>query len=156
MPIVYKTIVLPHLEFCSTILYLANKTDLQKMQKIQNRAMRIIIGVGRYTSINLMLSTLNFVSIEEHIWINSMVFIYKIIKGLQPGYMSDNIIYNKDVHCHNTRGCSDLFIDRRDRVRAQNTIFYRGFRDYNKLPLNIKNAKTVIEMKILLQKFKKN
>ena len=41
--IVYKIIVAAHLEYCSTILMNMNKTDIEKLQRMQNRTMRVIL-----------------------------------------------------------------------------------------------------------------
>lgn len=48
---IYKTIVAPHFEYCASILFLCNKQATQKLQKIQNRAMRVILRCNRRTRI---------------------------------------------------------------------------------------------------------
>ena len=40
----YKSIISPHLDFCPTFLYLANNTQLLRLQRLQNRIMRLILG----------------------------------------------------------------------------------------------------------------
>jgi hypothetical protein len=40
---IYNSIISPHLDFCSSILFLSNEEDLNRLQVIQNRAMRIIL-----------------------------------------------------------------------------------------------------------------
>lgn len=64
---IYKTIVAPHFEYCSTILFLLNESRTKRLQKIQNKAMRAIMIVNKRTSIKLMLVTLNWMSINQKI-----------------------------------------------------------------------------------------
>jgi hypothetical protein len=40
---IYNSIISPHLDFCSSNLFLSNEEDLNRLQVIQNRAMRIIL-----------------------------------------------------------------------------------------------------------------
>ena len=41
---VYNSIILPHLVYCPSILFLLNTTQMEKLQKFQNRAMRVIFN----------------------------------------------------------------------------------------------------------------
>ena len=54
---IYNTLILPHFTLAASILYPANKNEIERMQKLQNSPMRIILRVPRDTSIKTMLST---------------------------------------------------------------------------------------------------
>jgi hypothetical protein len=41
--LIYKSIILPHFDFCASVLYLMDKTKIGVLQKLQNRGMRIIL-----------------------------------------------------------------------------------------------------------------
>lgn len=43
---VYNTIIEPYFIYCSSILFLCNKTDLAKLQILQNKAVRLILIVN--------------------------------------------------------------------------------------------------------------
>lgn len=43
------------------------KTEMEKLQRAQNRAMRTILQVNKYTRISDMLEILNFMSIKERL-----------------------------------------------------------------------------------------
>lgn len=70
---VYKTIVAPHFEYCS-MLYMCNESKFQRLQKLQNRAMRIIIGCNRRTRVKDMLNALCWMSIKQRIYCQSSIF----------------------------------------------------------------------------------
>ena len=52
---IYDTIIKPHFEYVSTILYSSTAIQLIRMQKLQNKTMRVIFKCDRYTHINTML-----------------------------------------------------------------------------------------------------
>lgn len=62
-----------------------------RLQKLQNRAMRIILGCSRYTPIAHMLDCLNWMTIKQRIYYNTLVIIYKITKKLLPSNLQKKI-----------------------------------------------------------------
>ena len=59
---IYKTIILQHLNYCSSILSLLTLTEKGILQKKQNQTMRCILRCNRYTSINTMLQNTGLLS----------------------------------------------------------------------------------------------
>lgn len=45
--LVYNTIIAPHINYCSTILFLSDKSHIHRIQKLQNKCMRIILRKKR-------------------------------------------------------------------------------------------------------------
>lgn len=68
--IIYSTIVLPHFEYYSTIYFNCNKKQIATLQKIQNRAMRIILKCNLETPRDFMLNALKWMSISQRIKYN--------------------------------------------------------------------------------------
>lgn len=65
---IYKTIIAPHFDYCASILFLSNVTQFERLQRIQNRAMRAIVGVNRFTSSELLLNTLEWMSVKQRVY----------------------------------------------------------------------------------------
>jgi hypothetical protein len=61
---IYNSIISPHLDYCSSILLLANEEYLNRMQIIQNREMRIILRCHRWTDVKTMLDK-SWVAIDK-------------------------------------------------------------------------------------------
>lgn len=79
----FYSIVLPNFQYYSTLYFICKKEDIMRMQKIQNRAMRIILNCEYRTHIEWMLQTPNWLSINQmikFIHINEPWFIAKIFK----------------------------------------------------------------------------
>jgi hypothetical protein len=87
----YKAIILPHLDYCSSILFLANNSELSYLQKLQNRMMRTILRSRLDTPIRNMLETLNFLSVRQRVTYNTMVLLYKMEKNLLPDYLCSSL-----------------------------------------------------------------
>ena len=145
----YKSIISPHLDFCPSILFLANATQMTRLQRLQNKIMRIILKVDRYTSSSFMLDALQWLSVKQRISFLTMVLIYKIINRLLPRYLCNRIERGSDIHRYNTRNAyavrTPTFLLR----CSQNSLFYKGINVFNSMSRHIKSASTVAEFKRL-------
>lgn len=144
---VYKTIIAPHLYFCSTLLFLMNNSEIESLQKKQNKALRIILGCSRYTSRTDMINCANVLSVRQTITYNTMIFIYKMLNHLVPSHLIENCKFVIDIHQHNTRLRNNFYIDRVDTSSGQNSLYYKGLNQYNKLPDHIKNCENLNSFK---------
>jgi len=66
-----------------------DKTNLQYLQKLQNKATKIILKCNK--RIIDMLEALHFMSINERIECNVCLLIYKMINESCPSYLRDKI-----------------------------------------------------------------
>lgn len=144
---IYKSIISPHFEYCGSILYFLNQTNMQVLQKLQNRAMRVILKCNRYTPIQNMLQTLQFMSVKQRICYNTLIFIFKIREGLLPKYLQDRITYISERHDHSTRQQNDFYIHFRQKSFAQNYLFFKGLIMFNALPNKVKQIKNLNSFK---------
>lgn len=90
--VIFNSIVMPAFQYCSTIYLASNKEEIAQMQIIQNRAMRLILNVEFLTPIDFMLRALNWLSISQMIKFNVLIYIHKMLNGLLPKYLCDNLI----------------------------------------------------------------
>lgn len=70
---VYKAIIAPHFEYCSSIMSLFNVGEFEELQKLQNRAMRIILRCKKTTSVELMLDTLKWMNVKQRIMYRTLI-----------------------------------------------------------------------------------
>ena len=125
---IYSTISKPYFEYGSTILFTCTSTNqLERMQKLQNRAMRIILKCDCYTYLNTLLNNLKWISIAQRLQFNTLRFVRKLKQGDAPKYLCDRIHYEGDSQPYPLRNTYDFRIQR---VRS---------RLFSSLPNNIKN-----------------
>lgn len=149
----FKTIIQPHFEYCATIIYTFDLNKITALQKLQNRAMRIILKCTRHTPIQLMLTSLQWFSIKNRLEYLAMVFIYKMLQNLLPIYFNKYIVFNNQIHEYSTRYNRQLHIYRQNSSLNMKTLLFKGFVQFNKLPDIIKNSNTVQEFKHRLALF---
>jgi len=89
--IVYKSVIAPLFEYCASALIGIGKTNLQYLQKLQNKAMRLILKCNRSVRIVDTLEALKFMSINERIEYNVCLLIFKMINGQCPSYLPDKV-----------------------------------------------------------------
>jgi hypothetical protein len=136
--IVYKSIVSPLFEYCSSLLVGISKTNLEHLQKMQNQGMRIILRCNRRVRITDMLEALNFMSIKERIEYNTCVLIYKIVNGLCPIYLQNNIELVQYGEGVSTRQEGNIYVKRCRTAEEQKMLYCEGLKMYNALPKELR------------------
>lgn len=143
--LIYKSIIAPHFDFCATILFLSKKSEMDRMQKLQNRAMRTILKCNKYTSVDLMLETLQWLSIKQRIYLRTFITIFNLKNKTLPEYLQSNLKYS--THRYNVRNKNDFKLTFTRTTNAQNSLFYKGLKLFNELPDLIKNEKKLNNFK---------
>lgn len=141
--IIYKSLIAPHFDYCSTIFLSIGETELNLLQKAQNRAMRAIIRCNKYTPIKQMLSALHFFNVRQRIALNTLIFIHKMKLRISPSYLTESLKNVGETHSYNTRQRNNIRIAKCNQTRTQHTLMYNGFKIYNDLPDNIKTTDNV-------------
>jgi len=81
---IYKIIIAPYFEYCATLLIDIGETQITQLQKVQNRAMRVIFQCDKYIKIEDMLEALRFMSVRQRLRYNICIFIFKILNDMLP------------------------------------------------------------------------
>lgn len=96
---IYTAVIAPHFDYCSTLIFLCNEEYFEKLQLLKSRAMRIVLGVRRYTHRKDMLETLDWLTVKQRIfYYTTLTFIFRLKKGLLPKYLSRMVYYNSEFH----------------------------------------------------------
>lgn len=153
--IIYKSIIAPHFDYCSTIFLNIGETEISLLQKAQNRAMRTIIKCSKFTPINQMLNALHFFNVRQRIVLNTLIFVHKIRLEISPSYLAESVKIVGYTHEYNTQQRNNIHITKRNLTRSQQTLKYNGFKIYNELPNSIKLIDNVSTFRRRVSKFVK-
>lgn len=151
--ILFNTLILPHFNYCSTILFLLNQNELYRFKKLQNRAMRIILCCSKRTAINSMLKELQWLSVENYFLYQTLIFIFKIKTGTAPSYLRDQVNYNFNMHTYNTRTRNDFYVRPVLKRQTQTSVFFKGLNSFNQLPPEIKSLNSLTGFRTALRKY---
>lgn len=125
------------------------KKHLQRLQILQNKAMRTILGAHYLTHSKDLLKELNFMSINDRIIFLSACMVYKALNGLTPNYLSSKFspIYLK--HMHETRSSSQGNLQlRRFKTNYGKAMFqYQGSLTWNVICPQIRKNPTLFTFK---------
>ena len=116
---------------------------MQSLQKLQNRVLRIILKCNRFSAIRTMHDSLNYLYIENRLYLLTMIFVFKIKSNMLPSYFDEFVVYNDTIHDYNTRNNENFHINRTVNRQAINSIFFKGLNEFNKLPALVKNSSSV-------------
>jgi hypothetical protein len=72
---------LPHFDYCSLVWDIGNAYSLEKLQKLQNRAARVIIGKSYDVRSKDILEELSWQPLMERWGNNKAIFMHKVTNG---------------------------------------------------------------------------
>lgn len=150
--LVYNTIIYPQFTYCISLLIYCRKEDISRIQILQNRVMRILLGCNKQTRIKDMLKQLNFLNIEQMIEEANLILIYKIINGLTPRYLQQFLTKRNNMTDYNLRFEEGYFVERFNTSILEKSLFVAGLRSYNNLPRIVKISSNIRTFKTRLRK----
>ena len=143
LPLLYKSLVRFHLEYGNVVWDHFYKEDMKKIERVQRRATKLIPEIHNrpYQEILRYVKLPSFAYRRKR---GNMIYMYKI--------MSDNINIRKEdffaATQYNTRGHSQkVFKPRAIKHSWVHTFSNRTIKDWNKLPCDIVEAKSVNSFK---------
>lgn len=131
--LLYKSLIAPSIDYCSSMLFLATSTEINELQRIQNRALRTITSSSIYTSVNSMLLDTNLMSIRQRINYNVLLMIYKARKNMLPSYFTAFFARVGDSQPYNLRNTDQFRPPNARTSRSQNSVIYNGALLFNEM-----------------------
>ena len=101
--LVINSFVFSKLQYRSTVWSNTSNSNIDKLQKVQNLAGRIILGVRKYDHISDGLRSLKWLPIREKLILNDATMMHKCINKLVPDYLADKFKLRPQVHNRQTR-----------------------------------------------------
>ena len=83
---IYNTMFLTHLDYGLPVWSNCGESNLNKLQKLQNTAMRIILSAPFRTHIKDMLKSLSFMDVRDRISYVTGCMMYKVINDMTPSF----------------------------------------------------------------------
>ena len=127
------------IDYCNSIFYNMGKSNLYKLQKVQNAAARLIVQKRRRESISNTLKQLHWLRIESRIIFKILLLVYKSIQGT----CSNNL--QLDFKSYNCRPEEFLMLKTGfcKTKYGKRTYDYVAPRLWNALPLHIRTEKLI-------------
>ncbi len=154
---VYNALVLPYFDYCSLVW--SNCSDqlimISKLQKMQNRAARVITGRSYETPSSDVLRELDWKPLIDHWEKNSLVFMYKAKRNELPENLMDLFEIKNNIN-YNLRSNGNEFTLQKPKTNfMKKSISYNGAKTWNNLPRCVKTSDaTIRQFKAALDRIK--
>ena len=133
-------LVTSRMDYGNAILYGVNKSAIEKLQRLQNTAARIITKTKKLDHITPSLISLHWLPVEYRINYKILLYTFKILHGLAPQYLSDITTVYQPARSLRSQSTMLLNVPRVRTKRYGEKRFDKATADlWNSLPLNIRN-----------------
>ena len=146
---IYNSFIVSNFNYCPLVYYFTSRESINKMQKIQERALRFVLkdSVSDYDTLltkcgidSFRISSLKSMAVE----------IYKILNDMSPEYLS---LFSKSSIPYSLRDNNKLIQQKmRTTTFGIKSFSYYGAHLWNSLPVDIKSAVTLGNFKTLVKK----
>ena len=85
---IVRGLVHPRLDYANSVLFGACEADLTRLQRLQNKAVRLVMSCGRDQSSVDLLKELHWLPVKQRIIYKLMLYIYKALNNMAPWYIS--------------------------------------------------------------------
>ena len=132
----YNALVLPHFDYCSVVWHSCGTTLSQKLERVQNYAMRVILDKPPLTPSEPLRQELGWSTLQRRREIKMLLQVHRCLSGRAPKYLRDKFVTNQDFGCCETRGSAKLHLLRMRPVTEfyRQSFEYQGGLCWNKLP----------------------
>ena len=140
------------LDYCNALLYGCAKHLLDKLQKIQNFAARVVMGGRKYDHVKPLLKALHWLPVAQRIDFKIALLTYKCLNGFAPKYLVDLLEVQESCRALRSNKENRLKLPMtRTKTLGTRAFTYAAPAVWNSLPADIKNTKCIKAFKILLK-----
>ena len=151
LKLLYEKTIQPVMDYACSVWCHTKKSNINKLQRVQNYAAHIITGNFDYLNTNSidLIRSLRWANVQERCDYFTAVLMYKVIHGLTPMYMTDNIVMAGETHDRDTRlsDSNDVNIPPHNSDVLKRSFIYNGSVIWNNLPDEIRMATDVADFK---------
>lgn len=142
--ILIHTLIYSRIDYCNSLYLGLPDYQIQKIQRVQNAAARLVYNAGKHCHITPLLFKLHWLPIRERIVFKILLITYKAVHGHAPNYIKELIKFKKPGK-YNLRSNSDNLLLEIEKVKTYTTLGDRAFQVaapklWNNLPINIRSS----------------
>ena len=149
---IYKSLILPHFDYCDVVWDTLNKGLAQRLQKLQNRSARVITSSSYEIRSKDILKQLGWETLHERRFAHTATMMYRTLNGQAPLYLKEKYTRLCDKTKYDLRnGETNLAIPKPRTESFKKSFEYRGARVWNALPTEAKAASSLNCFKQMLE-----
>ena len=137
--VIYRSIIEPYFTYCCIVWDSISETQIANLQKLQNRAARIITGASYLQRSSDVLCELGWMTLEAMRKRQKAILMFKILNGLTPPYLSQMFTHSASFHDYGLRSSRmNLALPKSRTDFYRNSFSFTGAKIWNELPNSLK------------------
>ena len=154
LKLLYYSLVSSHLNYCNTIWGFTSNNNLDRILKLQKRAIRIITHSNFLSHSKPLFRQLEILPIHDMLSLNMAAFMFSLYNNAPlPMSFKEHFILNCNIHLYNTRCAQNFHLPLHRTSLSKNTLFFNGPMLWNKIPQIIKESKSLQQFKRLYKSY---
>ena len=96
---IYESIIQPHFDYCISVWGHTSKNNINMLQRLQNRAARVITGIYDWNySVSQLVRSLGWMTIEEQVKYFTLLLAFKSVNGQAPSYLCEKFTFYESTY----------------------------------------------------------
>ena len=139
LPTLVSALVLSHVHYCLAVYGNGSDKNIQRLQKIQNFALRVVSGRRKFDHISDVREELGWPTARQLYELYSLNFLHKIRCTGEPETLSSQLLVNSSLRSRSTRQDADLALPRARTESGRRRLPFGIAQLYNRLPREMRN-----------------
>ncbi len=151
--LLYQAFILPHLDYCSVVWNSCGQGLSDRVERIQNYALRMILRKPPLTSSKLLQQTLGWTTLRARRHHAMLCQVHRCCTNQAPPYLCSKFSVNSNISAVRTRGSDKLHLPQPRTSFFHSSFEFQGAIWYNKLPKDIRDLTRSTLFKSALLKY---
>ena len=142
--LIYNTIVRPYFDYCCEVWDVFGETQSKRLQKLQNRAARIILNISNDVDYTIALRTLGWEPLQTERKKTKARMMYKLLNKMGPKSLTNLFSFKSEKTNYHLRDVSSgLYLPKPRTNSMKNSFMYDGANIWNSIPKEIRESKSL-------------
>ena len=147
---IYNALIQSHFDYCNLVWGNCGKTLFDRLQKLQNRAARVLTFSSYDADANRLIRQLDWKDLSAQFQIQKSIMVYKSLNGLVPEYLSSKFVKRNETRYSLRDSVNKLFVPFPRTNFMKNSFSYSGAVLWNSLPCHVREAESLSQFKRLV------
>ena len=141
---IYYALIYSRIKYGITVYGSASKNLIAKIQTLQNKLMKVLLGKKYRYSTDSLHNELEILKVPDIAKVNTLAFIHNYFHDKLPKLFKNYFTVFNEIHAINTRGSTNnIIIDRHNSNVGHSTMKVRGAKLWNNIDADKKKIKNV-------------
>ena len=147
---IYNSLIQSHFDYCNLVWGNCGKTLFDRLQKLQNRAARVLTFSSYDADASRLIRQLDWKDLSTQFQIQKSIMVYKSLNGLVPEYLSSKFVKRNETRYFLRDSVNKLFVPFPRTNFMKNSFTYSGAVLWNSLPCHVREAESLSQFKRLV------